>query len=675
MTNQLANQNSPYLLQHKNNPVDWYPWGEEALARAKAENKPIFLSIGYAACHWCHVMERESFEDKHTAGFLNAHFVSIKVDREERPDLDRIYMDAVVAITGQGGWPMSVFLTPEGKPIYGGTYFPPTRRYGMPSFMDVLQNVASVWQEKPEELEQSAQNLTDHLLARSAMPAPEENASLDPETLEEAALKITQSYDWRNGGWGSAPKFPQPMSLEFLLRSASRGDQTALQISRHALDQMSKGGMYDLVGGGFARYSVDNQWLIPHFEKMLYDNAQLARVYLYAYLLTNEPHYRQVCEETLDFILREMTDPQGGFYSSIDADSEGEEGLFYTWTYAELKEILTPVEFNILQQAYTVTEEGNFERRIVLQEQAAPETLAALEPQLASARQKLLAARAGRIRPATDDKVLTAWNAWMATTFAEAARYLKRPDYLKAAQKNLDFLRQYLLQDGLLLRSWRAGKADHAAYLEDYASLGLALLSLYQTDHNPAWFSLAKTLADQILERFYDPENGLYDTAIDHESLILRPQESQDNATPSGSSLAVQLFLNIFTYTGEDRYYQVAASILAPMQQVIASYPTAFANWLNALDFSLSPVKEVALLGELDSPEAKTLLDVIWDTYRPDCVLAASPFPPEAGAPPLLANRPLLEGKPTAYLCRQFTCQAPTTDPETLHNQLGAFSP
>ncbi|MEJ2759627.1 MAG: thioredoxin domain-containing protein, partial [Anaerolineales bacterium] len=456
----------------------------------------------------------------------------------------------------------------------------------------------------------------------------------------------------------------------YLLRRASQGDSMALDISQHALDAMSRGGMYDLIGGGFARYSTDIQWLVPHFEKMLYDNAQLARTYLYAYMLTKEPRYRVVCEETLDFVLREMTDPNGGFYSSIDADSEGEEGLFYTWTYQELQSTLSEEEFQALTQAYTVPPEGNFEGRIILQTQADEETLAILEPALSKARKKLLAARNKRIRPATDDKVLTSWNAWMTTTFAEAGRYLQREDYLEAAQSNLIFIQENLFKDGLLLRSWRDGKADHAAYLEDYASFGLALIALYQSDFNPDWFNLAVQLANQIFDHFYDPKTGLYDTANDHQTLILRPQESQDNATPSGSSLAVQLFLTLAAYTGEDNYYQAASRILASMQEMIAAYPTAFANWLNALDFALAQVKEVAILGDLDDPKTSTLISALWETYRPNCILAASPYPPSPTAPAILADRPMLNGHPTAYVCQHFTCQAPTSDAAVLREQL-----
>ncbi|HSG24549.1 MAG TPA: thioredoxin domain-containing protein [Anaerolineales bacterium] len=670
MPNRLAQENSPYLLQHKDNPVDWYPWGDEALNKAKQENKPIFLSIGYAACHWCHVMERESFEDPQTAAMMNEHFINIKVDREERPDLDHIYMDAVVSLTGQGGWPMSVFLTPSGKPFYGGTYFPPARRYGMPSFMEVLSQISQVWQQKPEELEESGEKLLQHIQRRSSMPTPDDTAQLDPTVLDQAAQKIAESYDWKHGGWGRAPKFPQPMTILFLLRRASRGDHMALEIATHALDAMASGGMYDLIGGGFARYSVDDDWLVPHFEKMLYDNAQLARAYLHAYLLTGKPLYRQVCEETLDFNLREMTHPQGGFFSSIDADSEGEEGLFYTWTYEELRNLLDEEELLAMSQAYSISQQGNFEGRIVLQHQGTPAERPGLSPSLLSAHQKLFEARSSRVRPATDDKVLTAWNAWMNLAYSEVARYLNRPDYLEAARKNLQFLLNNMYQDSHLLRSWREGKALHQAYLEDYASLALACFSLYQSDPNPDWYQHAAELSSQTLERFYDQEAGFYDTASDHQELILRPQESQDNATPSGSSLAVQALLQLAAYTGNGNHYDLAASILGPLEQVFATYPTAFGNWLCALDFAHAEIKEVAILGTADDPAARRLIEMVWSSFRPDCILAASPVPVPEHAPPLLENRVLIEGRPTAYVCQHFSCQQPTTDAEELAQQL-----
>jgi len=670
MPNRLAQENSPYLLQHKDNPVDWYPWGDEALNKAKQEHKPIFLSIGYAACHWCHVMERESFEDPQTAAIMNEHFINIKVDREERPDLDHIYMDAVVAITGQGGWPMSVFLTPSGKPFFGGTYFPPSPRYGMPSFMEVLSQISNLWQQKPEELEESGEKLLQHIRRRGLMPPPDQTIQLDPSALDQAALKIAQSYDWKHGGWGSAPKFPQPMTILFLLRRASRGDRMALEIATHALDAMARGGMYDLIGGGFARYSVDDHWLVPHFEKMLYDNAQLARAYLHAYLLTRTPLYRQVCEETLDFVLREMTHAEGGFFSSIDADSEGEEGLFYTWTYDELRSLLDEDEFLAISQAYSISQQGNFEGRIVLQHQGKTAERSDSTQALRSAHQKLFKARSSRVRPATDDKVLTAWNAWMNQAFSEAARYLNRPDYLEAARKNLRFLLNSLSQDDHLLRSWREGKALHQAYLEDYASLGLACFSLYQSDPNPDWYQHAVQLTSQVVERFYDKELGFYDTASDHQDLILRPQESQDNATPSGSSLAVQALLLLSTYTADGSQFDLAASILAPLEQVFTTYPTAFGNWLCALDFAHAEIKEVAILGDLENPATRSLLETVWASFRPDCILAASPLPIPDHAPPLLENRPLVDERPTAYVCQHFSCQQPTTDADELARQL-----
>ena len=670
MSNRLADENSPYLLQHKDNPVDWYPWGNEALSKAKQENKPIFLSIGYAACHWCHVMERESFEDPQIAAMMNQHFVNIKVDREERPDLDRIYMDAVVALTGQGGWPMSVFLTPDGEPFYGGTYFPSNSRYGMPSFIDVLSQIANLWSQKPEELIDSSQKLVDHIRTRSRMPAPDPEANLDPASLDQAVLKLAQSYDWQHGGWGSAPKFPQAMTILFLLRRASKGDRMALDLATHALDAMAKGGMYDLIGGGFARYSVDNDWLVPHFEKMLYDNALLARAYLHAYLLTGNQNYRRVCEETLDFILREMTHPEGGFFSSIDADSEGEEGLFYTWTYEELHDLLDKDEFYALSQAYSISEEGNFEGRIIFQHKLGPEERKGFESQLKSAHQKLFNARSTRVRPATDDKVLTAWNAWMNITFSEAARYLKRIDYLQTAQRNLHFLLDAMLQDGKLLRSWREGKALHNAYLEDYASLALALFSLYQSDHQTEWYQNAQLLTEQILQRFYEPGSGLFDTADDHEKLLLRPQESQDNATPSGSSLAVQAFLLLASYSGEGQYYDLAVSLLAIMEQILTAYPTSFGNWLNVFDFALAEIREVAILGNLQDPTAQEMLEILWQTLRPDCILAAASVPIPENAPALLKDRSMIDGRPTAYVCYHFTCQQPTTDPDELAAQI-----
>jgi uncharacterized protein YyaL (SSP411 family) len=670
MSNQLADQNSPYLLQHQDNPVNWYPWGEEALHKAKQGNIPIFLSIGYAACHWCHVMEKESFEDPETAALMNEHFINIKVDREERPDLDSIYMSAVVALTGQGGWPMSVFLTPDLEPFFGGTYFPPEPRHGMASFQQVLTKIAEIWAQRPEELIQSGQKLSEHIQAQKQAPTLG-SRSLSNTTLESALLKLAHSYDWDHGGWGRAPKFPQPMSLLFLLRRAAQGNNQALKITSHALDVMAQGGMYDLIGGGFARYSVDDRWLVPHFEKMLYDNAQLARAYLHAYLLTGEEYYRSITEQTLDFVLREMTHDEGGFYSSIDADSEGEEGKFYVWEYQEIKQLLTGEEFSFLEQTHHISEEGNFEGKTILRRKTGGPESAETTGALENIREKLFTARSQRVRPATDDKVLVAWNAWMSITFAEAGRYLKSPNYLHAAQRNLGFLLDSLIDEGLLLRSWRDGKVQHNAYLEDYASLILALLSLYQGDHDNRWFGQASRLTETMIARFSDEDGRFYDTAHDQPDLLLRPQETQDNATPSGTGLAVQALLQMAAFTGESAFYDLAAKSLSPMQDLLAAYPTAFGNWLSALDFALGEVKEVAILGDLETTAGSRLLETIWSAFRPNLVLAADSYPPADEAPALLRDRPLINGQPTAYVCRNFTCQQPTTDPETLRDQLG----
>ncbi len=677
MSNRLIHENSPYLLQHANNPVEWYPWGAEALQKAHQEEKPIFLSIGYAACHWCHVMAHESFEDPDTAAVMNLHFVNIKVDREERPDLDSIYMNAVVAMTGQGGWPMSVFLTPEGEPFYGGTYFPPVRRYNMPSFREVLLSVARAWQNERSELVKSSQDIVQHIRQEAMLNAGGE--SLDSRALDRAAMTLAQNYDWTHGGWGKAPRFPQPMAVEFLLRRAARGDKMALDMAAHALQAMAKGGMYDVIGGGFSRYSTDDQWLVPHFEKMLYDNAQLVLTYLHGYLITGEASFRRVCEETLDFVLREMTHPLGGFYSSLDADSEGEEGKFYLWTPAEIRTALKPAEQELFFAAYHVTEQGNFEGSNVLQRSQDAAALAKqlhippdeLVLRLQAIHSRLLETRTQRTRPGTDEKVLTAWNALMLSAFSEAGRYLHNEAYTRAAARNADFLLTQLDQEGQLLRSWRDGTARHRAYLEDYAGLILALLSIYQTDPQVRWFSAAARLADDMLAHFTDPRGGFFDTRDDHEALLYRPKDLQDNAVPSGNALAAQALLQLSAYTGRGDLRDMAETALKSIQTTAARYPTAFAQWLSALDFALNPVHEIAILGDADSPETQALVDVVWQHYRPHSIVAISPAPAQPGSPPLLNERGLLNNHPTAFVCEGFVCQQPVNTPEDLANQLG----
>ena len=684
MPNRLADENSPYLLQHANNPVDWFPWGPEALAKARQEDKPIFLSIGYAACHWCHVMAHESFEKEHTAAIMNENFINIKVDREERPDLDSIYMNAVVAMTGQGGWPMSVFLTPEGTPFFGGTYYPPVRRYNMPSFEEVLLSIARAWRQDRQSVIETSKKLGDHL--QSSFEFRSIAGRLEQKTLDEAAFHLAQTYDWKNGGWGKAPKFPQPMAIEFLLQRATIGDKLALEIATHALDAMSRGGMYDVIGGGFSRYSTDDRWLVPHFEKMLYDNAQLALVYLHGFMITGKDSYRQVCEETLDFLVREMMDHNGGesasksgFFSSLDADSEGEEGKFYIWTEKDIEAVLQePQDAELFKIAYGVSAAGNFEGANVLQRALDDQELAeqfdllqeTVRGKLSEMRLKLFENRERRVHPGKDDKVLVAWNALALKAFAEAARYLNRRDYLEIARNNADFLLAELNPQGHLMRSWRLGRARHNAYLEDYASLILGLLALYQSDPDPWWFNSAGDLAEEMLAHYRDPAGGFFDTRDDHNSPVTRPKDIQDNATPSGNGLAAMALLQLSAFTGRGEWRDLSEEMLVTLQEPAARYPTAFSKWLCAIHFALIPTLEVALLGDLEDQRTTQLVNVLWEQFRPFMIAAVSGFPPPSNAPALLIDRPLLNNQPSAYVCRNFICRQPVTQPDELRLQL-----
>lgn len=671
MPNHLVNENSPYLLQHAENPVEWYPWGEEALERARLEHKPIFLSIGYAACHWCHVMAHESFEDTQTAAFMNEHFINIKVDREERPDLDGIYMQAVMALTGQGGWPMSVFLTPNLQPFYGGTYFPPVRRYNMPSFRELLSGVVNAWQNEHSAVAESAENIADHM--RKSIDAPTGESTFTAQDLQKVTLLLAQGYDWKNGGWGQAPKFPQPMAVEFLLRRAVQGDVTARDIAFHCLSAMHKGGMYDIVGCGFARYSTDDHWLIPHFEKMLYDNAQLALAYLHGYLASGDTTFRQTCEHTLEFITRELHDQEGGFYASLDADSEGEEGKFYVWSLPEIREALKE-KSDLYIAAYGITEGGNFEGRNVLQRVLDTQALSAqfgleekvVGEELEKASIALRSIRNKRIRPATDDKILTSWNGLTLTAFAEAARYLSRPDFLLIAQQSASFLLDYLITDNRLMRSWRDGQARHKAYLEDYAALILGLLALYQTDSQTRWYKAAEVLIRQMVDLFYEPGVGFFDTGRDHEALLIRPRDLWDNATPCGGSLAAQALLQIGLISGHGDWRDMAEASLSAIRPNAMRYPTGLANWLAAADFAIAQIHEVALIGASSDPSFQALQAALWSRWRPHLVAAASPFPPADGSPALLYDRNLLGGAPTVYVCQNFFCQRPVATPEDL---------
>ena len=697
MANHLINESSPYLLQHAHNPVEWFPWGQAALAKSKAENKPIFLSIGYAACHWCHVMAHESFEHPETAALMNEHFVNIKVDREERPDIDAIYMQATVAMTGSGGWPMSVFLTPDLKPFYAGTYFPPVPRHNMPSFKDVLTGIARTWQEQQSEATRVGNEVSEHLQQALSVQL-QSDVGFTQTHLDAAVKSILESYDWGYGGWGSAPKFPQPMTVEFLLKRALHNQSSAqekggledspiLKPALHALEAMARGGMYDVVGGGFSRYSTDNFWRVPHFEKMLYDNALLARAYLHAWQITADPFFRQIAIETLDFIAREMTHPDGGFYSSLDADSEGEEGRFYVWTQDEIRAVLDD-DSEFFEAAYGVTARGNWEGHTVLQRALEDASLAArfkIPPEavpvkLADCHSRLLHARSSRLRPGTDDKVLTSWNGLMLATIAEAARALDSGSLLPnsdqqalprrhgdagrfhgLATRNAEFLLATLRSEGKLRHSWRAGKAIQEVFLEDYAALILGLLELYQTDFNDRWFKSARDLADEMIESCNDPAGGFFDTSRDEKALLLRPKDIQDNATPSGNALACEALLKLAAFTDEGHYRDLAEKALGLVVGMATRYPTAFARWLSAADFALSRTKQVAVVFAAPEDNVSELIRAVQSTYRPNTIVAASTYPPSDVAPPLLRERPLRDGKATAYVCEGFVCKNPVT--------------
>ena len=660
MANRLARETSPYLLQHRDNPVDWYPWGPEALNRAKEEDRPILLSVGYSACHWCHVMERESFEDPETAAYMNEHFVNVKVDREERPDVDALYMEAVQSISGHGGWPMTVFLDPDGVPFYGGTYFPPDESRGMPSFQMVMEAVMHAFETRRDELRERAPQARAQLGAIGGLePDPQ---APDETLLAEAVESLRKTADMQRGGFGGAPKFPPASALELLLAHG------VTDVIETTLDAMLAGGIYDQLGGGFARYSVDAAWLVPHFEKMLYDNALLARAYLHGWQALGHERYRRACEETLDWALRDMRGPEGGFYSALDADSEGEEGRFYVWTAEQIREALAEApqstsctEFALQQiedviRYYGVTEEGNFEGRNILH--LAQGAMAPEPERLAEARQVLLAERSKRVWPGLDDKRLTAWNALMIAALAEAGSALERQDYLGAAaqcaQFTLDSLRD---GEGRLLRTYKDGDARLNAYLEDHAYLLEALLTLYEATFEKRWFDEARALADTMIARFGDPERGgFYSTSNDHEELIARRKEIGDHPIPSGNSSAALGLLRLAALSGERSYEDQAVGVFRLFAKAAARRPEAFAHLLRALDFHLSPVKEVALVGE----DVSELARAVRSAFRPHLVLAGG----QEGttAPELMQDRPTLDGKPTAYVCESFTCQAPVTD-------------
>ena len=680
-TNRLASETSPYLLQHAHNPVDWYPWSPEAFERARREDKPVLLSVGYSACHWCHVMERESFEREEIAALMNELFVNIKVDREERPDVDQIYMQAVQSMTGHGGWPMTVFLTPDGVPFYGGTYFPPEDRHGLPAFPRLIQAVAEAYRSRRGEVVESGRQLVEAMRQHERL---QQSASLlTGDILMTAYQGLAQEFDEHEGGVGQAPKFPQPMNWEFVLRFWKRtGNPRALDMARLTLTKMARGGMYDQLGGGFHRYSVDAHWLVPHFEKMLYDNAQLASLYLHAWLATGDAEYRRITEETLDYILREMAHPAGGFFSAQDADSEGEEGKFFVWSDDELRAALPDAEMARAALAYWGVSGGpNFEGRNILcvpREPAAvaeelglsPDRLAGL---IAGARKILFAIRDRRVHPGLDDKVLASWNGLALAAFAEAGRALDRPDYTAAAVKSGEFLTSAMLNGGRLLRSWKDGQARIKGYLEDYAMVGAGLLALYEATFDRRWLEESRRLAEGALSLFWDAEKEIFfDTGADQEALVVRPRNLFDNAVPSGSSVAIDWLLRLAVFFGEERYEPLALKALRPVADLMGRHPSGFGRYLTALDFHLGPVAEVALVWPGGPDDAAPLVREVFGRYLPNrVVVGAAQGSPAAAGMPLLTDRPAVDGKPTAYVCRRFVCQTPVTEPQALARQLG----
>jgi uncharacterized protein YyaL (SSP411 family) len=678
-TNHLINETSPYLLQHAHNPVDWYPWGDEAFAKARSENKPVLLSIGYSACHWCHVMAHESFEDEEIARLMNDNFVNIKVDREERPDLDHIYMSAVQMMTHHGGWPMTVFLTPDGVPFYGGTYFPPQDRYNMPGFPRVLISLAEAYRERPDDIAQTTQSVLSELRRLSAKNGDDESISED--LLVAAHVGIVRSYDSINGGFGGAPKFPPAMTLEFLLRTFVRtGNKEALEIVNYTCRKMANGGMYDQLGGGFHRYSTDAQWLVPHFEKMLYDNALLSRLYLHHYQVTKDELSKRTVEGILDYVLREMTDKSGGFYSTQDADSEGHEGKFFVWSIDEVRSALDVRDAEIFCAYYNITEAGNFEGKNIPNVTRSVEELTSslkmpasdLTQNLERSRRKLFEIRERRIKPDRDEKILTAWNGLMLASFAEAAAVLNRADYAAAARQCAEFMLSNLRKDELLLRTYKDGVAKFNAYLEDYAFLSEGLLTLYETTGDARWLEQAARLADQMIVEFWDDENGgFYFTGKSHEDLIVRSKDYFDNATPSGNSVAAMVLLRLAVLLGNDRYRNLAVAVLSESAETALRFPSGFGYALSAADFHLSRPKEVAIVGA-DKASLQVFLSEVWGTYLPNKVVAArlAADPPLPVVVPLLEDRSAVDGQTTAYICENYTCQQPVRTVADLQKQL-----
>ena len=669
-TNRLIHETSPYLLQHAHNPVDWYPWSEEAFEKAKKENKPVLLSIGYSACHWCHVMERESFENEKIAALMNELFVNIKVDREERPDLDEIYMNAVQMLTGRGGWPMTMFLTPEGKPFYGGTYFPPEDRQGMPGFPRILQGVAQAYRERPADVEKSVAQILE-TLHHMAESQPSEN-DFAPGIIAESCEKIARAYDSENGGLGQAPKFPNPGVYELFLRYYSEsGDERYLTMVAQTLSKMAQGGIYDHVGGGFHRYSVDAKWLVPHFEKMLYDNAQLLRIYSQAYLITREPLYKTVVEESARYLLREMHQPEGGFYSTQDADSEGDEGKFFVWTLAEIDALLGAEDGEVFARMYDVTEDGNFEEKNILHpiltvDQASKffrKEKSEIEALIARTKEKLFTAREKRIKPFRDEKIIAAWNGLLLSGLAEAIKITGASSCLEASRRTVEFIFGRMFRDGYLLHVYKDGQAKLRGYLDDYAFVALGLLDLYEVLLDRSLIDRAMELADIMLREFWDERGGgLFYTGKSHEPLISRAKPVFDASIPSGNAIAAQLLLRLYHLVGAEDYHTRAETILRSYYDAMVSQPFGFAHMLCALDQYLHPAQEIVIVGERSDARTTDLIKEIHSLYLPNkAVLIFAPGESLEKVSPLMVGKQQIDGRPTAYVCQNFTCSAPVT--------------
>jgi len=674
--NRLAQEKSPYLLQHAHNPVDWFAWNDAAFAKARAENKPVFLSIGYSTCHWCHVMERESFEDEKIGAFLNEHFVAIKVDREERPDVDKIYMTFVQSTTGSGGWPLNVFLTPDLKPFFGGTYFPPNPRYGRPSFSQMLQQIAQLWHERKLEITASADELHARLELITARDA-KEDFPLPPQTLQRAAQTFKETYDAVNGGFGGAPKFPQPSIPSLVLRAAKRfADTDAVKMVLHTCKRMAAGGIHDQLGGGFARYAVDAEWLVPHFEKMLYDNAQLAQLYLDAFLISGDARHAEVARDMLDYILHDLTHPGGGFYSAEDADSEGHEGKFYCWTHDELAKLLSPEEFIIASNYFGITKEGNFidhshptplagQNVLSIVNSNVPDADQSL---LATAKAKMLAARAKRIRPHLDDKILASWNGLMLGAFARASVVLGEAKYCTAAEKNLRFLREKLWDEKFktLFHRWRDGERDRVQLLEGYAFLLDGVIQLYEATLKPAHLDFAVELAEAMLAKFYDPANGgFWQSPAGTTDLILRVKDDYDGAEPSGNSVATLALLKLAAITGREDFRHPAEMTLRLFAHRLQSQPAGLAFMLHALDFWLDEPRRVVLVGNTGSEEFQKLLRATHSVYQPNKIILGG-----AGAVESFAKTLTTKSEAVAFVCTGTACQPPTDDAAALKKSL-----